>query len=53
VISCVADPLLYKMSRKTSYAPVMTKNKGYALNDALSYYKELIDQELAQDNLMP
>jgi hypothetical protein len=32
VISCVKDPILYKVSRENDYAPVTTKTKGYALS---------------------
>jgi hypothetical protein len=49
VISCVPDPLLYKVKRQTSYAPVMTRNKGYALNEALNFYRERLEKELIED----
>ncbi len=47
VISCVKDPLLYKVPRKDQYVPILTKNKGYALSEAQTFYQERLEAELA------
>jgi hypothetical protein len=46
----VAEPLLYKVNRQTAYAPVMTRSKAYSLNDAVSYYRQRLLQDLTEDN---
>ena len=39
IVSCIPDTVLYRVSRRDEYAPVMTRNKGYALNEALNFYQ--------------
>ena len=43
VISCVDDPILYKVNRTKEYAPIITKSSSYSLYEALNYYRPKLE----------
>ena len=43
VISCVDDPILYKVNRTKEYAPIITRNNSYSISEAMNYYRPKLE----------
>lgn len=46
LVSCVADPILFKVSREKEYAPIISKSDKYCLPMALNYFSQRLRIEL-------
>lgn len=46
LISCVAEPILFKVAREEQYAPICSKSDKYCLPMALNYFGQRLRREL-------
>jgi hypothetical protein len=47
-VTCIKEPLIYRVHRPDEFAPVLSREKEYSFNEAIKFYKERLEKELIE-----